>query len=93
MQKTEATTIEVLGPGCANCRNLEARAAQAIASLGLEASIVKVTDFAEIASRGVMSTPALAVNGRIVMSGRVPSVSDVASLISEATRTGSVANG
>lgn len=84
MQKTETTIIEVLGSGCANCKELEARTAEAIASLGIEASIVKVTDFAEIASRGVMSTPALAVDGAIVMTGRVPSVSEVQALISGA---------
>lgn len=84
MQNTETMTIEVLGPGCANCRNLESRTIEAVASLGIEASIVKVTDFAEIASRGVMSTPALAVGGAVVVTGRVPSVSEIASLISGA---------
>jgi small redox-active disulfide protein 2 len=83
MQKT--MTIEVLGPGCANCRNLEARTKEAIDSLGVDASIVKVTDFAEIASRGVMSTPALALDGRVVITGRVPSVSEIITVISDAT--------
>ncbi|MGD2061931.1 MAG: thioredoxin family protein [Acidimicrobiia bacterium] len=77
-------TIEVLGSGCANCKELEARTADAIASLGIEASIVKVTDFAEIASRGVMSTPALTVNGRVLVTGRVPSTAEVTTLISSA---------
>lgn len=84
MQETETMTIEVLGPGCANCRSLEARTGEAIASLGIEASIIKVTDFAEIASRGVMSTPALTVNGHVVVTGRVPSISEIATLISNA---------
>jgi small redox-active disulfide protein 2 len=84
MQQTETMTIEVLGSGCANCKELEARTADAIASLGIEASIVKVTDFAEIASRGVMSTPALTVNGRVLVTGRVPSTAEVTTLISSA---------
>ena len=81
MQKT--TSIEVLGPGCANCKSLEARTSEAVAALGIDATIVKVTDFGEIASRGVMSTPALVVDERVVVAGRVPSVAELRTLISE----------
>ena len=84
MQKTETTIIEVLGSGCANCKSLEARSAQAVADLEMVASIVKVTDVGEIASRGVMSTPALIVDGQVVLAGRVPSVSELRTIISTA---------
>ena len=83
MQKTETTIIEVLGSGCANCKSLEARSAEAIAKLGIAASIVKVTDPGEIIARGVMSTPALVVDGRVVVSGRVPSVAELRTILSE----------
>lgn len=83
MQQTDTTTIEVLGPGCANCKSLEARTTEAVAALGMDATIVKVTDVGEIASRGIMSTPALVVDGRVVVSGRVPSVSELRNLISD----------
>jgi small redox-active disulfide protein 2 len=73
--------IEVLGPGCANCRRLEAMAREAVAGLGVEAEVEKVTDMKEIMARGVMATPGLAVNGKVVSKGRVPSASEVKSLI------------
>jgi len=50
--------IEVLGSGCANCKALEANAREAVAMAGVQAEVVKVTDYAEIAARGVMSTAA-----------------------------------
>ena len=50
--------IKVLGSGCANCKNLEARTLDALHTLGLDAAVGKVTDYGEIASYGVMSTPA-----------------------------------
>lgn len=70
--------IEVLGSGCANCKKLEANAREAVAMAGVEAEIVKVTDYGEIASRGVLTTPGLAIDGRVVSSGRVPAAGDIA---------------
>ena len=64
--------IKILGPGCARCAQLEARTSEAVGSLGLDASITKVTDVAEIASYGVMATPALVVDGVVMASGRIP---------------------
>jgi small redox-active disulfide protein 2 len=73
--------IKVLGSGCANCHTLEQRAAEAASLLGLDAVFEKVTDFADIASYGVMSTPALVVDEQVVLSGRVPTVAELEKLL------------
>jgi small redox-active disulfide protein 2 len=71
-------TIEVLGHGCANCQRLEEHARQAVTLAGIEADIVKVSDDREIAARGVLTTPGLVIDGRVVSAGRVPSAGDIA---------------
>ena len=76
--------IRVLGAGCANCRTLEARTVEALRSLGVEASVEEVTDYGEIAAYGVMSTPALAIDDRVVIAGRVPTVEELSRLIGAA---------
>jgi small redox-active disulfide protein 2 len=76
--------IQVLGPGCANCERLEKLAQQAVAELGVEAEVEKVTDMRQIMARGVMATPGLAVNDKLVSTGRVPSASEVRTLIANA---------
>ena len=76
-------TIEVLGPGCANCRRAEANAREAIAITGVEAEIVHVTDPREIVSHGILSTPGIVIDGRIRSYGRVPSAGDIAAWLSE----------
>ena len=75
------TSVKVLGSGCSNCKTLEARTVQAMSELGMTADIEKVTDPADIASWGVMSTPALVVDDQVVLSGRVPSVDELASIL------------
>lgn len=69
--------IEVFGPGCANCKRVEANARQAVAQAGLEAEIVHVVDVRQIMARGVLSTPGLAIDGKVVSVGRVPSPADI----------------
>lgn len=64
--------IKVLGPGCKNCITLDRIAHEVIAEMGIEATFEKVEDYAAIASFGVMSTPALVVDGKVILSGRVP---------------------
>ena len=71
-------TIEVLGHGCANCQRLEEHAREAVTMAGVEASIVKVSDDREIAARGVLQTPGLVIDGKVVSAGRVPSAGDIA---------------
>lgn len=73
--------IKILGTGCVNCRNLEALTHRALTELDLDVEIEKVTDPAEIASWGVMSTPALVIDDDVVLSGRIPKPDDLKALI------------
>lgn len=73
--------IEVLGSGCANCQRLAAVAREAVAGLGVDAEVEKITDMREMMAKGVMATPGLVVNGKVVSRGRVPSASEVMTLI------------
>ncbi len=73
--------IKVLGPGCVNCTTLEKRTNDALAVTGVAATVEKVTDFAEIASYGVMSTPALVIDDQVVVSGRVPKTDEIQALL------------
>jgi len=73
--------IKVLGPGCANCKNLEKATRQALSDLGLEATVEKVEDYPTIAGYGVMSTPALVVDEKLLVSGRVPTVGQIRELL------------
>ncbi|MEX1294723.1 MAG: thioredoxin family protein [Candidatus Limnocylindrales bacterium] len=77
--------IEVLGSGCANCQKLEANARDAVGMAGVEAEVVKVTDYAEIASRGVMNTPGLVIDGEVKSAGRIPTAGDIAEWLTAAT--------
>ena len=81
--KEAYVNIKVLGSGCVNCQTLERRTAEAVQMLGLDAQIEKVTDYAAIASYGVMTTPALVIDEQVVMTGRVPKVSDLQALLAE----------
>jgi small redox-active disulfide protein 2 len=73
--------VEVLGTGCKKCQQLEANAKDAIASLGIDAEVLHITDPIQIAQRGVMTTPALAVNGKVVSKGQVLPSSQIQSLL------------
>ena len=73
--------IEILGTGCKNCEALERATATALEHMGIDVPIERVTDYGEIAAHGVMSTPALVIDGRVRTIGRVPSVSDLIEII------------
>jgi small redox-active disulfide protein 2 len=75
--------IEVLGSGCANCQKLEQHAREAVAMAGIEAEILKVTDYAEIAARGVMNTPGLVIDGEVKSAGRIPAAGDIAEWLAD----------
>ncbi len=70
-------TIKVLGSGCENCKKVESVARLAVAGLGLEANVIKVTDQAEIHKYPILSTPGLVINERLVCAGRIPSPAEV----------------
>ena len=76
--------IEVLGTGCKNCNALEAATREALQQLGMDVPVEKVTDYGEIVSYGVMSTPALAIDGDVKTTGRVPSVRELTDLLTAA---------
>ncbi|WP_444707455.1 thioredoxin family protein [Megasphaera elsdenii] len=63
--------IKVLGSGCSKCESLLAAAKEAVQYLGIDAEVQYVTDFAQIARYGIMSTPALVVDDKVVSTGRV----------------------
>lgn len=69
--------IEVLGTGCQKCSNLYSAAKQAAAELGIDAEFVKVEDIKSIMKYGVMSTPALVVNGVVKVAGKVPGKEEI----------------
>lgn len=73
--------IEVLGIGCPKCQSTEQTVKKALAELNLQAEVVKITDISAIIDRGVMSTPALVVDGKLVLQGKIPTVDQVKQLI------------
>jgi small redox-active disulfide protein 2 len=75
--------IKVLGSGCAKCKTLEKVTREAVDQLKLDATIEKVEDIQKIVEYGVMFTPALVVNGEVVVKGRVPKLDEVKSLLNK----------
>ena len=73
--------IQVLGTGCAKCSELVTRTEAALKQLNLDTPVEKVSDIREIMAFGVMSTPALVVDGKVCFSGRVPNVDELAKII------------
>lgn len=76
--------IKVLGSGCANCKRLEQIAHKVVDNLAADANIVKVTNYQEIVELGVISTPGLIINNKVVSSGRIPSEIEVTDWVIEA---------
>ncbi len=77
-------TIKVLGPGCDNCKKLEALSRQAVVSLGVEAEVIKVTDRAAIQAYNILSTPGLVINEKVVSAGRIPSEAEITTFLANA---------
>lgn len=78
------TTIKVLGSGCANCKKLEALTRRAVENLGIEAEVIKVTDYNEIMKYPILSTPGLVINEKLVSAGRIPSEFEITNWLKEA---------
>ncbi len=73
--------IQILGTGCAKCQKLADNAKQAADNLGLDYDMEKVTDLNQIMSFGVMTTPGLVVDGKVLVTGKVPSPADIEKLL------------
>ena len=80
-------TIKVLGSGCANCKRVEQIAHKVITDMGIEAEVIKVTDYAEIMAYNIMSTPGLVINEKIVSTGRIPTSAEVTTWLTNALET------
>jgi len=81
-------TIKVLGPGCMNCKTLERRAREAVEQMKVDVLIEKITDLDGIASYGVMRTPGLVIDEKLVWQGGVPAVEKIKDLITANMQAG-----
>ena len=82
--KTTGSGIKILGSGCAKCNALEKATREALAELSMDISIDHVTDFTQIAAYGVMTTPALVVDGKVVSFGKVLNKEEVTKILQKA---------
>lgn len=76
-----STSIKILGTGCSNCKSLERAAKQAVADLSVDATVEKVEEIQEIMAYGVMRTPALVINEKVALYGRVPGIPELKEII------------
>jgi small redox-active disulfide protein 2 len=76
--------IKVLGSGCANCKRLEAETRAALDEAGIAYDLAKVTDYADIIAYGIMSTPGLVINEKVVSAGRIPKRQQIIEWVSQA---------
>ena len=77
--------VKILGPGCTKCKNLERVTREALDQLGIDATVEKVEDYAVIMGYGVMSTPGLVVDDKVLVSGRVPKPAEIKQLLTGAS--------
>jgi small redox-active disulfide protein 2 len=77
-------TIKVLGSGCPNCKKVESTAKGVVSSLGVEAEIIKITEYPEIMQYNVLATPGLVINEKLVSAGRIPSEAEVTTWVVDA---------
>ena len=80
-------TIKVLGSGCANCKRVEQIARKVVEEMVLEAEIIKVTDYNDIAAYNILSTPGLVINEKVVSTGRIPTPAEVTTWLTNALET------
>ena len=82
-------TIKVLGSGCANCKRVEQIARKVVADLGVEAEVIKITDYNAIMAYNVLSTPGLVINEKVVSTGRIPAPAEVTTWVADALEVAS----
>ena len=75
--------IKVLGTGCAKCKSLEKITREAVKELNLNASVEKVEDIMQIMEYGIMRTPGLVINGKVVLSGQLPKINEMKQLLTQ----------
>ena len=75
--------IKVLGTGCAKCKTLEKVTRQAVEELNLNAAVEKIEDIQKIMEYGIMRTPGLVINGKVVLSGQVPKTSELKEILTK----------
>jgi small redox-active disulfide protein 2 len=83
-KKIEISSVKILGSGCTKCNQLEVATKAALEKLGIDITAEHVTDFSEIAAYGVMSTPALVVDGKVLSYGKVLKVEEVVKIFQKA---------
>lgn len=76
--------IKILGSGCPNCKKVESIARQAVQTMGIQAEVIKVTDYNQIIEYNILSTPGLVVNEKVVCSGRIPTPAEVTTWLANA---------
>ncbi len=80
--------IKILGSGCANCKKLEAIAREVVGEMGVEAEVIKVTEYPDIMAYGITSTPGLVINEKVVSFGRIPPKSEISTFLANALEAG-----
>lgn len=73
--------IKILGPGCPKCKDLDSKVRSVVNANGIDATVTKIEDIVEIMNYGVMITPALIIDGKVVLKGRVPSQDEIYRLL------------
>ena len=81
--KNSMMEIKILGTGCSNCKTLEKGVNIAVAEMEIEANVEKIEDIQKIMAYGIMRTPGLVINEKVVLSGRVPSVTELKEIIAK----------
>jgi small redox-active disulfide protein 2 len=81
-KRRDKMKIEIVGPGCPRCQATEKNVKEALSQLGIQAEITKISDIKEFAKKGVTFTPAVIVDGKIVVSGKIPTVEELKNILS-----------
>ena len=81
MKETKEMVIKILGPGCPKCKTLDKLTREVVEQNGIDATVEKVEDIVAIMNYGVMSTPALVIDGKVVVKGRVPSAEELKTIL------------